>query len=343
MRQKTIDLDQLKQSIRIDDLARQLGLQVRGKQARCFNGAMHKHQDNHYSLGLDLKTNRFKCFACGVSGSIIDLYMGVKKVEAKEAIRELTLMAGFIDNPRPQKRKKDINQEANKPIQEQTGAIRGIYEALQGYCGELDNSSLAYLTGATRGLKKETINHFQLFSIKDYPATNKFMREKFNLEQLQQAGLVSEADNLIFYQHKIIMPFLDNGRIIYLQGRRADDQHPRYLQIKRPVPLFNTDTLKDIKKGDKIYLCEGVFDAMMLEQEGYKAVAILGVNNFKPEMTGLFKGLEVILCLDNDESGKLATQTLARIFLLQGQRVKTKKLPDGIKDITEYFIKRKGN
>jgi len=332
-----IDLDQLKQAIKIDDLARQLGLEIRGRQARCFNVASHKHQDRHPSLGLDLKTNRFKCFACGVNGSIIDLYMGVKGVEIKQAIRELAQMAGFTDNSGPPKRK-----EVNKPLPTAGVITKGIYETLQDYCGELDPSSLAYLTGATRGLKKETIKRFQLFSIKDYPATNKFMQEKFNLEQLKQAGLVSEKGNLIFYEHKIIMPFLDNGRIIYLQGRRVDDQHPRYLQIKRPVPLFNTDTLKDIKKGDKIYICEGVFDAMILEQEGYKAVAILGVNNFKPERAGLFKGFDVVLCLDNDESGKLATQALARIFLLQGQKVKTKQLPDGIKDITEYFIKGAG-
>jgi DNA primase len=111
------------------------------------------------------------------------------------------------------------------------------------------------------------------------------------------------------------------------------------MHLKRPVPLFNTDTLKDLKAGDKVYICEGVFDAMMLEQQGYKAVAILGVNNFKPEMAELFKGLEVVLCLDNDESGKLGTQTLARVFLFNGQSGKTKTLPDGVKDITEYFIK----
>lgn len=333
-----IELERLKQAIRIDDLARQLGMQIRGRQARCFNVASHRHQDRHPSLGFDLKTNRFKCFACGVNGSIIDLYMGVKGVGIKEAIKDLARMAGFTDNPRPLKQK-DIDKKANKTIPERTGEIGGIYKALQDYCGELDQPSLTYLTGTTRGLKKETISHYRLFSIKDYPATNKFMREKFSLEQLQRAGLVSEKGNLIFYEHKIIIPFYHNRRIIYLQGRRADDQQPRYLQIRRPVPLFNADILKDIKPGSKIYICEGVFDAMILEQEGYKAVAILGVNNFKPEKARLFKGLEVVLCLDNDESGKLATQALARIFLLQGQKVKTKRLPEGIKDITEYFIK----
>jgi len=97
--------------------------------------------------------------------------------------------------------------------------------------------------------------------------------------------------------------------------------------------------LTETRKGQKVYIAEGVFDAMMLEQNGYNAVGILGVNNFKSEYTELFKGLEVVLCLDQDEAGERATNELAKMFLLKGQAVKTKRLPDGIKDITEYFIK----
>ena len=95
-----IDLDQLKRAIPIIDLAHRLGLQVRGRQARCFNGDRHKHQDKHFSLGLDLKTNRFKCFACGVNGSIIDLYKKVKGVDVSQAIRDLADMAGLQDSKR---------------------------------------------------------------------------------------------------------------------------------------------------------------------------------------------------------------------------------------------------
>jgi len=343
--QKTdIDLDALKQAIRITDLARDLGLQVRGKQARCFNASIHKRGDKTPSLGFDLMTNRFKCFACGVSGSIIDLYKEIKGVEVSQAIRDLAQMAGLqkTSTGQPKSGAKNRVIQPQTPRRQQAGnldALAGIYEALRGYCGTLDTQSLAYLTGETRGLTQETLTRFRLFSIKDYASANKFMREKFSLEQLQGAGLVSEAGNLLFYQHKIIIPFLNDGRIIFLQGRRTDQDHPRYLHIEKPVPLFNADTLKDLKAGERVYICEGVFDAMILEQNGYKAVAILGVNNFKPEMASLFTGLEVVLCLDNDESGQQATKALAGLFLLQGQSIKTKVLPDGIKDITEYFIK----
>jgi DNA primase len=165
------------------------------------------------------------------------------------------------------------------------------------------------------------------------------MREKFSLEQLQHAGLYNEKGNLIFYQHKVIIPFIESGRVIFLQGRRTDDQQPKYMHLKRSVPLFNAEILKRLATGERVYICEGVFDAMTIEQAGYKAVAILGVNSFKPQMTELFSGRDVVLCLDNDEQGEQATQDLARVFLLQGQSVKRKLLPDGVKDITEYCIK----
>ena len=336
-----IDLDKLKQAIRIDDLARQLGLEVRGKQARCFNGASHKANDKHFSLGLDLKTNRFKCFACGVSGSVIDLYKEVKGVELSEAIRELAQIAGHApsDTLKPVLKADETRQDKTA----QTGqdkAYRGVYEALKTFCGELDGESLKYLTGASRGLTPATIKAFNFFSVKDYNKTSKYLKDSFPLDVLQGAGLLSDEGNLIFYKHKLLIPFTEGGEIVFLQGRRLDSDQPRYLMLKgRACPLFNTDTLKGLKQGDRVYICEGVFDAVILEQAGFKAVAILGVNNFKREMLSLFSGLDVVLCLDSDEAGQRATEALSGLFLLNGQVVKRKVLPEGIKDITEYFIK----
>jgi DNA primase catalytic core len=339
------DLDVLKNAIKITDLAATLGLQIKNKTAHCF-----KHQDRTPSLSFDTKANRFKCFSCNISGSIIDLYKEIRGVNVSEAIDELIKMTNLTQgqkrvfmSQKPQEQGKVYSnpiytpKATQKPI---TDAIAGIYKALLDFCGELDETSRAYLMGATRGLIKETIARFKLFCIKDYTATNKFMQKKFSLEALKEAGLVSEAGNLIFYQHKIIIPFIESNRIIFLQARRMDDQQPKYMHLKkRSVPLFNAEILKSLAKGEKVYLCEGVFDAMMLDQAGFKATAILGVNNFKPEMAGLYGGLDIVLCLDNDESGRRRTQTIANIFLTQGQSVKRKLLPDGVKDITEWYIK----
>lgn len=338
---QNIDLDHLKEAIPITELAETLGLEIRGRQARCYNSQAHSHDDKNKSLGLDTKRNRYKCFACGVSGSIIDLYKAVKGVETGEAIKELAGMAGLAPASQQSHTRSQLAPKSEpKDIPEPTEAYSDIYEELVYLCGGLDKESLDYLTGNNRGLTEQIANDFLLCNIGDYQDIDKRLKAKFSQDELQKAGVISDKGSLIFYKHKVIVPFISEGRVVFLQGRRIDEGQPKYLHIKRPVPLFNTDKLAELEKGDKVYVSEGVFDAMILEQNGYNAVAILGVNNFKPEYTDLFKGLEVILCLDNDEAGERATKELAKIFLLKGQAVKVKQLPDGIKDITEYFIKQ---
>ena len=229
----------------------------------------------------------------------------------------------------------------NEPI----GAYSYIYEGLLKACGGLDTESRDYLTGASRGLTDETISKFLLFSISDYPKINQHLKDRFSKDELQKAGLVSDEGNLIFYKHKVVIPFMQDGRIVYLRGRylengNAQTDKAKMLGLKGQTTkrLFNGDILTDLKKGDKVYICEGEFDAMILDQNNYNAVAILGTTNFNAEDIDLFKGLDVILCLDNDEAGQRATQELGKMFLLKGRIVKTKQLPENIKDITEYFI-----
>ena len=343
-----IDLDYLKQAIPIMDLAKFLGLEIKGRQARCYNSQAHKHNDRNFSLGLDVARNRYKCFACGEQGSVIDLYKQVKGIELSQAIKELAEMAGltpmshqtgYKGQGKPYNKASTLYKAYNGQSEadsEDLGVYSDIYEEFYFYCKGLDQESEQYLKG--RGLTDEALNRFLLFSVKDYQATDKYLKNKFNLDELQKAGIVGEKGNLLFYKHKIIIPFLQDGRIIFLQGRRLDQEHPKYLHLKRPVPLYNADALAEIEKGKKIYIAEGVFDTMTLEQNGYKAVGILGVNNFKPDYVDLFKGLDVVLVLDNDEAGERGTNDLAKMFYLKGQRVSSKQLPDDIKDITDYFL-----
>lgn len=344
-----IDLDGLKRSIDIAGLAAELGLEVRNRQARCFNSAMHTNNDRHFSLGFDVKTNRFKCFACGESGTNIDLYMKVRGVSFPEAIQHLAQKAGYMPQQtlqRPKYKNRDNTGNKNSPDTAHVFNPQNskIYRALECFCDGVDQESLDYLTGMKRGLSPETIKRFRLFSIKNYRKVNEYLTNNFSLEDLEGAGLLSrkndtkEERNTIFYKHKIIIPFVTDGRITYLQGRRLDDEHPRYLNIRPDVPLFNAALLKELHRGERIYVCEGVFDAMILQQYGYNAVAILGVNNLKQHMITALNEYDVVLVLDNDEAGRRATQEMAKIFLLNGKKIKTKRLPADVKDVTEFFL-----
>lgn len=326
----TLDLEKLRRDIPIIDLAQELGLEVRRRQARCFNSTAHKHGDKNPSLGFDTKTNRFKCFTCGVGGSVIDLYMAIKGVDTATAIRELgegRIAPSFTYAPPPPPKPKTIN-----------GDYTEVYMALADYCG-LSRETSDYLTGETRGLSLETVKRFGVFSVSDYAKTNKGLKASFSDKTLHEAGLLNDKGNLIFYKHKTVIPFYDNGRVVFLHGRNADGTHPKYLNlIGRDKPIFNMEVTRKLSKGERVFICEGVFDAMRLSQEGYNAVAILGVTDFRPEEAGLFTPYEVVLALDNDEAGREMTQTIAKHFLLMGKGVKIKHLPEGVKDITEYFL-----
>lgn len=87
-RQKLRDLD-------IKDVAERLGLEVKQRgNSPCFNTLAHANGDRHPSLAFDPKTNKFKCFACGVSGDTIDLVAKVENLSYVEAYKRLADLMG---------------------------------------------------------------------------------------------------------------------------------------------------------------------------------------------------------------------------------------------------------
>ncbi len=65
------------------------------------------------------------------------------------------------------------------------------------------------------------------------------------------------------------------------------------------------------KPGDIVVLVEGVKDAAVLHSFGYFVIGLPG-KYLKTEWLPLFRGVRVVLCLDNDEAGIEATAKLAK-------------------------------
>ncbi len=57
-------------SVPIDIVAERLGLDVKQRRTRCISAT---HRDTNPSLSFDLRTNKFKCFGCDLSGDVFDL------------------------------------------------------------------------------------------------------------------------------------------------------------------------------------------------------------------------------------------------------------------------------
>jgi DNA primase len=367
--------DNIKDRLNIIELAKSEGLQLKKQSNRLYKTTCCFHNEKKASLTFYADTNTFNCFACQAHGDAINFYAKRHDLTNREAIKQLAGQLGLQTSFKGLRRadRADLiaigGQAGLKSIGE---ALKGvekqlkrrqtdpdtIYRALQEFCGELDDKSQTYLTSQSRGLTDETIKKFGIFSIKDYKKTKEFLLSKFKLETLQDLVLINRRQNrFLFTMHPIIIPVIEDGKIKAIRGRffykgfsDPDVFTKTYTYGKYQSTagvanrLFNGDILKTLKKGERVYLCEGEFDTMILEQYGKHAVGVLGVSNYEDDTIKRLNDFDLVIAFDNDEQGRKEALKISNIFYKQaGREVIREKLPEGIKDITELIVKRQQN
>ncbi|MBT9150499.1 MAG: DNA primase [candidate division WS2 bacterium] len=360
-------IDDIKSRLNIIELAKSEGLQLKKQSNRIYKTTCCFHNEKKASLTFYADTNTFNCFACQAHGDAINFYAKRHGIDNKEAIKQLAGHLGLQTSFKGLKA--DLmaigGQRGLKNIGE---ALKGkerqfkqdpdpIYRALQEFCEGIDQETETYLTSQSRGLTDETIKKFGIFSIKDYKKTKEFLLSKFKLETLQDLVLINRRQNrFLFTMHKIIIPVIEDGKIKAIRGRffykgfsDPDVFTKTYTYGKYQSTagvanrLFNGDILKTLKKGERVYLVEGEFDTMILDQHGYNAVGVLGVSNYDEDTIKRLNDFDLQICFDNDEQGKKEADKVARIFNRQTGRLayfETALKDAGVKDITELFIKR---
>lgn len=96
---------------------------------------------------------------------------------------------------------------------------------------------------------------------------------------------------------------------------------------------------------DTIVICEGELDALLNTQKGFPSVSgISGAKNWNARFNYLFKGKNVFICYDRDETGEAAARTVAENLekIAATVRIITLPLPFSAKhgeDITDFYIK----
>jgi len=374
-------IDEIKSQIDIIELAKKEGLHLKKQSNRLYKATCCFHNEKNASLTFYADTNTFNCFACQANGDAINFYAKRHNLSNKGAILELKRQLGLQTPIRglhgankglkthatrlpDDARSNLIGQRGIKTIGEALKAKKrlfsqdpdAIYRALQEFCDGIDQESETYLTSESRGLTNETIKHFQLFSIKDYKKTKEFLLKRFKLETLQDLVLINRKQNrFLFINHKIIIPVIEDGKIVAIRGRYFNKGFSDPAIFKNAFTfgkyqstagvanrLFNGDILKTLKKGERVYLCEGEFDTMILHQHGKHAVGLLGVSNYNDETIKRLSDFDLVIAFDNDEQGRKEALKISNLFYKQtGREVIREKLPDGIKDITELFIYKK--
>jgi 5S rRNA maturation endonuclease (ribonuclease M5) len=113
-----------------------------------------------------------------------------------------------------------------------------------------------------------------------------------------------------------------------------------------PARLYGLDELVK-HQGKQVILCEGEWDRLILQQEGFLAVTgTHGASVFRPEWIAHFKDRDVVILYDCDREGQAAARNvvLRALKTAAAASVKNVVLPlkgdKDDKDVTDYFHKR---
>lgn len=302
---------------------------------RCFREDEHANGDQNFSVGFDLRGNKFFCNVCGhgFNGDAVDL---VKKVRGCSTVEALEVVETLLGN------KIVINQQAEPlpslPLEERVAVYRTLLADQD--VGQWPKPMWRYLT-VDRGLLPDTIERFSLTYLYNPVTTPKRLRTAFPLEVLQRAHVMNGGGNMLGYGHPLIIPCWRQGKIVSLQyRRRPDDKQPdRY---KGPWHLDDMDYFYNRDAADEVgesplYLCEGVPDTMTATQCGYRAVGIFGVTKYRLETFQRLSHGPVYLALHSDAPGQRATRNIGQFLVEQGYSVHVVVLPKDL-DLNEVYV-----
>ena len=296
----------------------------------------------------------YYCFGCKKGGGVINFIMEEENFSFPEAVRFLAKRAG-MEVPEDQG-DRDVARRRARLLALNKDAARFYHRLLQQPEGK---SVRDYL--ARRRITWNTAVRFGMGASLDAwdVLLNAMTHQGYTKAELLEAGLVVQNKNGGLYDKfrgRLMLPVIDTrGDVVAFGSRVLDKSEPKYMNSsetpvysKRRV-LYGLNLAKKSKRPN-ILLCEGNLDIVTLHQAGFdNAVASMGTA-LTPEQTRLLSRFtkELVLCYDNDNAGKLATERALQVLNGSEFSVKVLQLPrrlvDGeyVKQDADDFIKFQG-
>lgn len=314
------DLEQIRE-ISILSVAHKLNIEVkRNNKALCYNG----HDRKTPSLSFNDKKGVYKCFGCNEGGDSIALVQNSLKLNFKESCQ--WLLEAFNLSPSNGRKRKLPKKRVR--IKEEGSSFRMNPKIYSWLIDKLDLSEESLLYLKSRGFKQDTIESLK---IRDYDPTGNVFDELINTwtqEDLLNCGIVKKAKSemikLVWWDKTILFPFINaENEIEYIQGRRLKNNGPKYLNLNGVKPTFyNKSILSEMKKGDRLIICEGITDAMSAIQLKLPCIGILGASGFKSEWLKYFIDYEILALPDNDAGGETFFNDLSNQFKKIGKPIR---------------------
>ena len=281
------------------------------------------------------------CFGCKKGGGVINFIMEEENLSFPDAVRFLARRANM---PVPEEEHSDESRLRSRILSLNRDAARFYYDQLYSPKGA---PVLEYMKN--RKITRRNATNFGLgASADEWDGLLTAMRKK----GYGDGGLYDK------FRKRLIFPIIDvRGDVLGFGGRiiSKDDPGAKYMNTpetivysKRRV-LYGLNLAKKSKRSN-IILVEGNIDVVMLHQAGFdNACASMGTALTTEQLQLLSRYTkEIVLCYDNDDAGKVATQKALTLLNNTDFQVKVLELPkrlvDGeyIKQDADDFIKFQG-
>jgi len=187
--------------------------------------------------------------------------------------------------------------------------------------------------------------------IKKFPRIMKYLNDRLITAELVDLFMIGFGE---FYGRKYItIPI--NGvdkdwKFIKLRRDPEDTTNEckfKFFPMGSEATIYGWEEFLDNKT---VVICEGEMDRLLLVSHGMSAItSTAGACTFKREWLEAFSHMEkVYICLDKDVAGEKGSQKLAKLLNELYPKIKIyitqlPEMPDGGKDITDFFLKTDGN
>ena len=295
------------------------------------------------------------CFGCKKGGGVINFIMEEEHLTFPDAVR---FLAKRVNMTVPEEEHSEESRLRSRILSLNRDAARFYYDLLHSPKGEI---VLEYMRN--RRITPRNATNFGLGAAADeWTLLTDAMRKKgYGDGELLASGLSIRGKNGGLYdkfRKRLIFPIIDvRGDVLGFGGRiiSKDDPGAKYMNTpetivysKRRV-LYGLNLAKKSKRSN-IILVEGNIDVVMLHQAGFdNACASMGTALTSEQLQLLSRYTkELVLCYDNDDAGKIATQKALTLLNNTDFQVKVLELPkrlvDGqyIKQDADDFIKFQG-
>ncbi len=318
-------LHYIRESIPLSGVCNALDMSTKGRGARKY-ALCPFHNDRTPSL--QIYHDHYHCYACRAHGDLFDLVQKMKNVDFGGAISWVEEQFPFVLGQKP------IKHPGHQPDRTPEQTARDYYAA--------GHSEIPDKVASERGYSLEFLRNAEVYGTDGNVLCIRATREERDgllQAQLIQRDYQASPEDVspyqdYFFKERLLFTLRDiSHRVVGFAGRsRSESDKPKYLYTKglpKDTLLYRMDAVaarwnqrREGADDCRLYIVEGLFDALRLESLGMDAAAVLGsrltdgqlriLEQFAEQQRQWDRTVELCCFLDSDQAGVEGAYQLLR-------------------------------